>query len=286
MRLLPGCDGRPAPFLGCDVAHGLRQLPPVAGRVLQHTGSLAVLPGCQLLDDSAPWSQARANAASTSATRTLTRCVHPPPLWRDPLATDVGDHDGTVQPDAQLGTVRFTDPHPLLEAKRRLEPRHCCPHIRIDEHRCHGGRRRRTIRQHCETLNPTRAAQRPPLATCARGSRFGPSGARLTASSWSSVSDEQRSPLIGLGESLVDPLREAVRLDLERCDARRESLGRRRPDAVQRVDDREDAQRAVEVPFDERQAIVRPENVNRPAAAKPPHGRAAASIRALASSSG
>src|SRR6266496_4238770 len=72
--------------------------------------------------------------------------------WRTLTTTNVGDNDGTVRSDTQLGAVRITDPHPFLESECGLQPRYRCSYVRVDEHRSHGRRRRRTISQHGETL--------------------------------------------------------------------------------------------------------------------------------------
>ena len=68
--------------------------------------------------------------------------------WRNLITTNVGDNDGTVRSDAQLGAVRITDPYPFLESECGLQPRYRRSYVWVDEHRSDGGGRRRTIRQH------------------------------------------------------------------------------------------------------------------------------------------
>jgi hypothetical protein len=72
--------------------------------------------------------------------------------WRNLVATDFGDNHGAVRSDTQLGTVRITDPDPFLESEGGLQPPNGGSHVRINENRCHGGGRRRTISEHGRTL--------------------------------------------------------------------------------------------------------------------------------------
>ena len=78
-------------------------------------------------------------------------------LWLDPGEPAVRSHVLDVITDVvrrydidavHLDAVILADPHPLLEAERRLQPGNGSSHIGIDEHRCHGCRRRRAVRQH------------------------------------------------------------------------------------------------------------------------------------------
>src|SRR6266496_522363 len=85
--------------------------------------------------------------------------------WRTLTTTNVGDNDGTVRADAQLGAVRITDPYPFLESESGLQPRHRRSHVRINEHWSNGRGRRRTIRQHGETVTGNRCPA-PRLRGC------------------------------------------------------------------------------------------------------------------------
>src|SRR4029077_11074032 len=95
----------------------------------------------------APKSRARANAASTSGTRTLRRWVTTPP-GGDLIGANAGDDDRAVHADAQLSPVRIADANAFLEAEGGVEPGDGGPHIRIDQDRRDGRGWCRAIRQH------------------------------------------------------------------------------------------------------------------------------------------
>jgi hypothetical protein len=73
-------------------------------------------------------------------------------VGRDAISAHIRHDDGTIDTDAHLGAVRATNPNSLLETERIFQPRDGGSHVWIDEHRRHGGRRRRTIAEHGETV--------------------------------------------------------------------------------------------------------------------------------------
>jgi hypothetical protein len=85
----------------------------VAAKVLKDARALAVLVGHQFLDN------ARAAIARAGERRIDVWHSHLEELRNDAvarrnlIATNVGDNNGTVRSDAQLGTVRITDPYPF-----------------------------------------------------------------------------------------------------------------------------------------------------------------------------
>ena len=153
---LPGSDRGPAPLFGLHIADGLGQLPAVASDVLQNSGALAVLPGRQVFDDARPLITGAGERLIDVGHADLDQVCHAAAVRRDPIAADVRDDDGTVIPDAQLGTVRITDSHPLPKAECSLQPRNRRSHILVDQHGRHGGRRCRAIRQHAATTRTQR----------------------------------------------------------------------------------------------------------------------------------
>ena len=125
--------------------------PAVAAEVLEDARALAVLVCSELLDDSRPWPDARANASSTSGTRTLRAASRRPRSARSgrrgrrrrrrrrPIrrAAGRGAHHRCVR---------------VPRIRRRLEPRDRCTDVRVDEHRSDGRGRCRAIRQHLRTV--------------------------------------------------------------------------------------------------------------------------------------
>lgn len=116
--------------------------------VFEQARALAVLVGCRFAVD------ACADVTSPSERSIDVRHAHLDDVrddacaWSDLFCTDVGDDDGTVLSDPQLGAVRIADPYPFRETKGGLQPRDRRSYVRIDEHRSDSGRRRRTIGQH------------------------------------------------------------------------------------------------------------------------------------------
>src|SRR5438093_11118200 len=156
----PRRDRSSAPFLGCGVAHGLGEFPAVAAQVLKDARALAVLVGPQFLD------HARTATARAAERRIdvwhahLEEVGNDAVAWRNLIATNVGDNDGTVRSDAQLGAVRITDPYPFLESECGLQPRYRGSYVWVHEHRSDGDGRRRTIRQHGGDSNGRRTEGR------------------------------------------------------------------------------------------------------------------------------
>src|SRR5436189_4166208 len=174
IRPSPRRDRSSAPFLGCGVAHGLGEFPAVAAKVLKDARALAVLVGPQSLDN------ARTAIARAGERRIDVWHSHLEELRNDAVArrnligTNVGDNNGTVRSDAQLGAVRITDPYPFLKSECGLQPRHRRSYVWVDEHRSDGGGRRRTIRQHNGDSNGRRGGP----GHCAQGT---PHGQRFVA---------------------------------------------------------------------------------------------------------
>ena len=129
----------------------------MAAQVLKDARALAVLVGPQFLDN-ARTAIARAGEGRIDVWHAhLEEVRNDAVAWRNLIATNVGDNDGTVRSDAQLGAVRITDPYPFLESECGLQPRYRRSYVWVDEHRSDGGGRRRTIRQHDGDSNGARA---------------------------------------------------------------------------------------------------------------------------------
>src|SRR5262245_30522298 len=83
----------------------------------------------------------------------------------DLVTPDIRDDHGAVLADTQLGPMRLADADSLCESERRIKPGDGGAYVRVDEHRRHGGRRRRTIGQHnrepSERWGPRRGVGRP-----------------------------------------------------------------------------------------------------------------------------
>ena len=147
-RLLPGRDCDPAPLLGFGVTHCLRQFPAMAGEVLEQTRTLSVLPCSWFFE------HVCAKVTRTPEGRIDVRYADLDEVGDDPRAgrhligAHLSDHYGTVRANTQLSAVRVADSHAFLEAEGRLQPRHRCSHVRVDQYRSNGDRRRRAIRQH------------------------------------------------------------------------------------------------------------------------------------------
>ena len=147
-RALPGRDCDSAPFFGFDVTHRLRQLPAMATQVLEQARTLTVFPGSWFFEHASTELARRPEGRIDVRYANLDDVRDDARAGGNLIAVYVGDHYGTVRSNTQLSAVRVADPHPLLEAEGRLQPRDRCSHVRIDQHRSDRGRRRRTIRQH------------------------------------------------------------------------------------------------------------------------------------------
>ena len=92
----------------------------MAGRVLEHAGPFPILVRLELFENTRP-TVARAGERRVDVWYADFDHVRGDAFARrNPIATGVGDDDGTVRPDPHLGAVRVADPDPLLEALRRL----------------------------------------------------------------------------------------------------------------------------------------------------------------------
>jgi hypothetical protein len=89
----------------------------VAGQILNNARALAVLVRRQLFDDACPVFS-RAGECCIDVWHAHLDDVRSHAIaWRNPIATDLGDNHGAVRSDAQLGSVRITDPHPFRKSE-------------------------------------------------------------------------------------------------------------------------------------------------------------------------
>src|SRR5439155_16677330 len=118
---LPGCDCHAAPFLGLDVADGLRELPPVPARVFDEDRALAVDVRRRLLEGT----RARRDRAREGGVDVLDleldQLRHDAAARCDLVASDVRDDDRAVRPEAKLRSMVVADAHALAESERSFE---------------------------------------------------------------------------------------------------------------------------------------------------------------------
>src|SRR6266540_5721905 len=152
----PSTPSRPPRWTHSRI-RGRLNLRTLRAQVLKDARALAVLVRPQFLDN-----------ARTAIARAGERRIHvwhahleevrnDAVAWSNLITTNVGDNDGTVRSNPQLGAVRITDPYPFLESECGLQPRYRRSYVWVDEHRSDGGGRRRTIGQHGRDSNDRRA---------------------------------------------------------------------------------------------------------------------------------
>ncbi len=96
----------------------------MAAQILKDARALAVLVRPQFLDH-ARTATARAGERGIDVWHAhLEELRNHAVAWRNLIATNVGDNDGTVRSYAQLGAVRITYPYPFLESECGLQPRY------------------------------------------------------------------------------------------------------------------------------------------------------------------
>lgn len=155
LRVSPGSDGDTTPSLRRDITHGLRQLPAVTGKVLQHAGALAVLMARRFLNHSRPSLAGSIKGGVHVGHADLDHVCDTSTARWDLLAADVRDDEGTVRANPQLSPVSLADADPLLEAECRCQPGNRGADIGVDKHWCHGGRWRRAIGEHNRQPRPS-----------------------------------------------------------------------------------------------------------------------------------
>ena len=143
-----GATAMPPHSVGVDVADGLRELPAVAGEILDDARALAVDVRLRLLE------HARARVACARecgvyvGDAKLDQLRDDSARRRDLRVAHVGDHERPVVPGAHLRAVVVADAHALAEPERRLEERDCGANVRIDQDGGDGGGRGGAIRLH------------------------------------------------------------------------------------------------------------------------------------------
>jgi len=119
----PGREDDASPFRRIDIARRLRQFPTVAGDVVEHARTLAVLVRRRFLD------YASAGITRASERRIDGRYTHLDDVchfaWArlNLLPTHISNDDCAVRSDVHLRAMRVPDPHAFLETERILQPR-------------------------------------------------------------------------------------------------------------------------------------------------------------------
>ena len=120
----------------------------MTGKILEQAGALTVLVRRRFREHARAEITGSGKRCIDIGNLDLDEVRHNATAWYDLIGPNIGDDDGAIGSDTQLGAMVFADAYPFAEAERGLQPRYCCSHIRIDQHRSDGGRRCGTIRQH------------------------------------------------------------------------------------------------------------------------------------------
>ena len=135
-------------LLGCNVSHGLAELPSMPGEVFEGAVPLAVLPVRRRLQHPGPPSTGSLEAGVDVVDPHPELVRHDIGLRWPALACDVGHDHRRVGADGHLGAVALADAGPFDEAERGRQLRHRGPHVRVDEDRDDRGRRHGPVAPH------------------------------------------------------------------------------------------------------------------------------------------
>lgn len=124
----------------------------MTGRVLHHARTFAVLKAGRLLDHPSSGLTSTDPGGVNIRHTDLEHVCDASCGGLDPIPVNVRDNHPSILANAQLRPVGLADADSFLETERGAQPGHGGAHIRVDQHRRYGDRRRRTIGQHGATL--------------------------------------------------------------------------------------------------------------------------------------
>ncbi len=123
------------------------------------------------------------------------------------LTPDVSHDHRPVLADAHLRAVTLADPGPPGEAKRRAQPRHRLPHVRVDKHRDNRGRRNGPVgfhvSLHSSLADLPMVTERPALPGSSTGWDSGATAAMACMTTGTRVTGDGKRPFGGPAQDLM-----------------------------------------------------------------------------------